>query len=95
MHTRRARAHDTPLLAFLLSSLSCFFHHSHIASRPSLPLSQWVFPPGVYLEQKKEWIEMIAGAGIEGDQARIVDCAPYIPAVRRTPTQPAAKEKAR
>ena len=38
---------------------------------------------------------MIAGAGIEGDQARIVDCAPYIPAVRRTPTQPAAKEKAR
>ena len=45
--------------------------------------SQWVFPPGTYLEQKKEWIEAVVGAGIEGDQCKIVEITPYIAAVRR------------
>ena len=44
---------------------------------------EWVFPPGVFLEQKKEHIETIVGAGIEGDQCRVVEVAPYIAAVRR------------
>ena len=70
-----------------------------VAPRPPLtpPLllcAQWVFPPGVYLEQKKEWTEAIVGAGIEGDQCKIVECTPYIPAVRRTASAPAAKPKA-
>ena len=60
-----------------------------------VPLLQWVFPPGVYLEQKKEWTEVIASEYLEGDQCKIVDCAPYIPAVRRTvSTSGAAKPKA-
>ena len=57
---------------------------------------EWVFPPGTYLEQKKEWTETMAGVlpgDNAGDQAKIVEIAPYIPAVRRTATVK-AKEKA-
>jgi len=49
---------------------------------------EWVFPPGVYLEQKKEWTEVIAGVGLEGDQCKIVETAPYVAAERRTPVAP-------
>ena len=39
---------------------------------------EWVFPPGTFLEQKKEHTEVIVGCGIEGDQCRVVEIAPYI-----------------
>jgi len=46
---------------------------------------EWVFPPGVYLEQKKEHTETIDGGvpGSGSDQCKIVECAPYLPSVRR------------
>ena len=58
--------------------------------------SEWVFPPGVYLEQKKEWTESIAGAVGLGDSGtcKLVECAPYIAASRRAAMVVAPVKKA-
>ena len=54
---------------------------------------EWVFPPGTFLEQKKEHTEVIVGCGIEGDQCRVVEIAPYIAAVRRQAAEVKAQKK--
>ena len=48
---------------------------------------EWAFPPGVYLEQKKEWTESIGGTESIGlgdtGTCKLVEVAPYISPSRR------------
>jgi len=54
---------------------------------------EWVYPPGVYLEQKKEWTEVIVGAGAEGDQTKLIEVTPHRSISRSAIAAPQAVKK--
>jgi len=54
---------------------------------------EWVYPPGVYLEQKKEWTEVIVGAGAEGEQTKLIEVTPHVSISRSIIGAPQAGKK--